>query len=455
MVSPRQQILAGWGNCPVQPAIVHEPWTWQALRRAVTAASEPTLISRGLGRSYGDPALNRDGGVIVQAGLDRMLDFDEATGVLTCEAGVSLAAIIDHLLPRGWFLPTTPGTRHVTIGGAIASDVHGKNHHVDGSFGKFVEQIALLTADGAVRICSPDDDAALFWATVGGMGLTGVILWASVRLRRVETAYYHVTYRRAGHVHEALDIFAQTDADYRHSVAWIDCLAGGSQLGRSVVMLGREAPVEALPVKLARRPLVPPRRATRSVPVFMPSFVLNRLSGMTFNGLYYARHDDGTAIEDYRSFFYPLDGVDHWNRIYGRRGIVQYQALLPRESSRDGLVAMLRQVVRRGAGAYLAVLKSAGQANPGMLSYLFPGHTLAMDMPYAGMRTVKLMRELDAILLDHGGRLYLAKDSQTTAAAFARMYPRLDEFRQVKARVDPHHRFVSSQARRLGIVEGS
>ena len=338
------------------------------------------MIARGLGRAYGDSSLNRDSGVLLQTRRNCFLSFDARAGIVECEGGVSLAEIIWHLQPRGWFLPTTPGTKFVTVGGAIAADVHGKNHHVDGSFGQHVVDLRLLLADGRVVTCGPTQQSALFWATVGGMGLTGVIVSARVRLIPVETAYYNVTYRRTHDLDETLDSFAATDRNFRYSVAWIDCLASGRRLGRSVIMSANHALVGDLPRRLATQPLIVPERSVRSVPFFFPSFALNSLSVRAFNALYYAANPSRQTIVDYDTFFYPLDRVLHWNRIYGRRGFVQYQVLFPPETSRRGLVELLEQISRSRRASFLAVLKSSGPASPSPLSYLYPGHTLALDL---------------------------------------------------------------------------
>jgi FAD/FMN-containing dehydrogenase len=446
------QTLAGWGNCPVERCQVARPDTVAAIREAVLNAGASGVIARGLGRAYGDSALNRDGLVATQTGLNRFLAFNPETGVLKCEAGVSFAEIVDTFLPRGWFLPTTPGTKFVTVGGAIAADVHGKNHHVDGSFGNFVDELELLTGTGEAMTCSPSKNADVFWATVGGMGLTGVILTATIRLHRVETAYYDVTYRRTRNLDESLDVFAETDEEYRYSVAWIDCLARGSGLGRSVLMLGRDARREDLPSNLRGRPLQPAKKREKTVPFDFPGGVLNPWSVRSFNTLYYAAHANARRFVDYDAYFYPLDGIRQWNRIYGRRGFVQYQALFPKETSRAGLVRLLEKVAQSGRASFLAVLKSSGAAGQGMLSYLAPGHTLALDFPNTGESLRKFTAELDRILLDHGGRLYLAKDALMSPETFAAMYPCRDEFLQVKRRIDPHGRFMSSQARRLALV---
>jgi decaprenylphospho-beta-D-ribofuranose 2-oxidase len=450
--SATEQQLSGWGNCPKERCRVVIPRSNDSLRTIVALGREASYIPRGLGRAYGDSALNGD--VIVQTALNRFLAFDAATGVLECEAGVSLAEIVDHILPRGWFVAATPGTRFVTVGGAIAADVHGKNHHVDGSFGNHVDSFQLLTAQGEEITCSRDHNPDVFWATIGGMGLTGVIVRARLRLRKVPSRYLSVTYRRARNLDEALECLAATEREHRYSVAWVDCLSRGRALGRSVVMLGNEAQPDDIRRELGAGPFDRHgEKRRRAVPIGFPSFMLNSYVVRAFNTLYYAAQADRRRIVDYESYFYPLDHVLHWNRLYGRRGFVQYQALLPPATSRVGLTALLESIAKSRRGSFLAVLKSTGPANPGMLSYLFPGHTLALDIPNTGQDLRAFLRELDAILLDHGGRLYLAKDAMSTAEVFACMYPRLPEFRAVKSRIDPDRRIMSSQARRLRIVE--
>jgi FAD/FMN-containing dehydrogenase len=414
------------------------------------AKAAPTFIARGLGRSYGDAALNADAGVIVHDRLARFLAFDPVTGELSCEAGVSMADIIETWLPRGWFPPVTPGTKFVTVGGAIAADVHGKNHHRDGTLASFVRELTLLTADGETLRCSRDERPDAFWATVGGMGLTGMILDARLRLRPVESAWMRVDYRKARDLDETLAVFAASDAGSPYSVAWIDCLARGRAMGRAVIMHGDHA--TAADVRAAgREPSARARRAI-AVPCDVPGALLNPLTMRLFNTVYYAAHRDarGRLVEMER-FFYPLDGVAQWNRLYGRRGFVQYQVVFPTDASHRALVALLERLSASGRPSFLAVLKRLGPANAGMLSFPREGYTLALDLPVRpGL--VTFLGRLDQLVLDHGGRVYLAKDATATAAAVRVMYPRLDEFRAVKARLDPRGVVSSSLARRVGLV---
>jgi FAD/FMN-containing dehydrogenase len=445
--------LSGWGRYPIQLCRVLQPRSLTALRESITGNDDLTFIARGLGRSYGDSSLNETGVVLTQSSLRRFLSFDDETGVLECESGVSIAEIIEYLLPRGWFPPVTPGTKYVTVGGAIAADVHGKNHHADGSFGNFVLNLKLLLASGEVIECSPTENAEVFWATVGGMGLTGVILSARIRLRRVESAYYDLTVKRTRDLDETLDVLAETERDHRYSVAWVDTLASGAALGRSVIMLADDARIDQLPGKYRDDPLRTKRKRTIALPLDFPRFTLNRWTVRTFNSLYYVTHRDGRVVVDHETLFYPLDSVSNWNRVYGVRGFIQYQALFPARTSRRGLIELLETIAASRQASWLAVLKSSGPANQGLLSYLDRGHTLALDLPNTGERLRRLARELDAILLRHGGRLYLAKDAMTTAEVFAAMCPQLDRFREIKHGLDPEQRFVSSQARRVGIVD--
>ena len=448
-----EQMLSGWGNYPVELCQVTRPNTLAMLQNIVADHEQPDYIPRGLGRAYGDSALNRGRGVIVQTQLNRMLAFDDQHGILACEAGVTLAELLHYLLPRGWLAPTTPGTKYVTVGGAIAADVHGKNHHIDGSFGRHVLDLQLLTASGEIISCSPTQKATIFWATIGGMGLTGIIVSARLQLKKVDNAFCDVTYRRTENLDTTLECFAATDQDYRYSVAWIDCLAQGKSLGRSVIGFANDADVADLPEHLRGNPLAAPVKHKRVLPFRLPGFVLNSWSVKTFNALYYAKHADHHCFVDYDTFFYPLDGILHWNRLYGRRGFVQYQALFPPETSRLGLIELLGKITRSKRASFLAVLKHTGPASQGMLSYPHPGHTLALDFQNTGADLHRFLGELDEIVLKYSGRLYLAKDAMTTAETFAAMYPRLNEFKSIKAKIDPDNRFASSQSRRLGIVE--
>jgi decaprenylphospho-beta-D-ribofuranose 2-oxidase len=447
-----QSCLEGWGRHPrvsTTSLSVTSPLDATCWVRDERLAS---IIPRGLGRAYGDCAVDDRGAVICTTSWDGMLSWDPQRKILECEAGVSLADIIETFLPQGCFLPTTPGTKFVTVGGAIAADIHGKNHHRVGSFGEFVEDLRLLSASGEVVRCSREENADLFFATLGGMGLTGVILSARFRLVPVGSAFVTVDYRRTGDLSQTLSAFDSDDDRYEHSVAWVDCLATGSSLGRGVVMQGNWAAAADVPPPALDNPLARRRKRVTTVPFVPPVSPLQRWTVAAFNSCFYWKHNDCRQTVDLETFFYPLDAVQHWNRLYGPRGFIQYQAFFPAATSRDGLPELLGRIAASGQASFLAVLKKCGHADGGVLSFLEPGHTLALDLPYNPAATPALCRDLDAILLRYGGRLYLAKDAMTDAETFQRMYPRLPEFQRIKRSVDPQSRFSSMQARRLGIV---
>lgn len=410
------------------------------------------MIPRGLGRSYGDTAINEKGIVLDMCRMNRMRHFDATTGILDCEGGVSLAEILETFVPRGWFLAVTPGTKFVTVAGAIANDVHGKNHHGDGTFARFVLSLELWTPARGVVHCSPSKNSEIFWATVGGIGLTGVILSARIQLRAIESAYVTVDYLRCPHLDAVLEEMESTDHNYLYSVAWIDCLAKRANLGRSVLMRGDHARLNDLPRRYDKNPYKISKHPPLAVPIDFPGFALNNLSIKAFNQLFYWKNRDRLdVITNYESYFYPLDGIHDWNRMYGRRGFIQYQAAFPFEG-RMGLVRMLELLSEQKRASFLAVLKCFGPSNPGLLSYPMPGYTLALDIPNkSGIED--FTKELDRILLDHGGRLYLAKDALTDAATFAAMYPGLDAFREQCALLDPNALLSSCQARRLHLLK--
>jgi FAD/FMN-containing dehydrogenase len=374
---------------------------------------------------------------------DRILAFDPTSGRITAETGLMLAELIDFALPRGFFPPVTPGTRLLTLGGMIAADVHGKNHHRDGSFGQHVEEVLLLCGDGETRRCSPQENPALFWATIGGMGLTGVILEATFRLAAAETAWIRQETLRAPDLESAMESLAACE-DWTYTVAWIDCLARGARLGRSLIFCGEHA-------NAAEAPADPPRIGReRSLPVDVLSWTLNRASMTAFNEVYYRRGRPGTAFVPWNTYFYPLDAVRAWNRIYGRAGFAQYQFVVPRQAGHSALRMVLDRVAQDGDASFLAVLKLFGAQGKGMMSFPTEGWTLTVDFPLRA-RTLNLMLELDAIVADHGGRLYLAKDSRAGAASIRAGYPCVEDFARVRDSVDPQRRFSSLLSQRLGL----
>ena len=391
-------------------------------------AGSRKLLAAGLRRSYGGSGLNPEGAVIDMTGLDRAIAFDTQTRRLRAEAGMSFDAALRLLVPRGFFLPVTPGTRFVTLGGAVANDVHGKNHHHAGTFGRWVRRLGLLRSDGSGVELGPDDSSGLFAATIGGLGLTGVINWVELEAIPIASAMMDVEIIPFGALDEFFSLTAESDAAFDYTVAWIDCLAAGGALGRGVFSRGRHA---------QSGPLATKPRTGRSLPFDLPGFALNRLSVKGFNALYYgnARRKAGRTTIPYEPFFYPLDAIANWNRMYGKRGFYQYQSVVPADAARDATREMLVAIAASGAGSFLAVLKTFGDIpSPGMLSFPRAGVTLALDFANRGAATLALMGRLDAIVLEAGGRLYPAKDGRIPAAVFRAGYPNWDEFAR---HVDP------------------
>lgn len=454
MSGPAREI-SGWGRWPRRRCRVAAPASPEAAA-ALLAEAEGPAIPRGLGRGYGDcamaPALT-----LSSRRLDRMLAFDPTTGVLEAEAGVSLGAVIATFLPRGFFPAVTPGTKFVTLGGAIAADVHGKNHHGAGSFGDHVDWLDLTGPDGATRRCSRGENPDLFAATLGGMGLTGLVARAAIRLRPVETAWIRQRTLPAPDLDAAIAAF-EANLDATYSVAWIDCLARGASRGRSLVQLGEHARAAELAPDLApeRRaaPLEAPRRPSRRAPFDAPGWALNPLSVRAFNGLYWRAGLRGPRerLTDWDSYFYPLDSLLEWNRIYGRRGFAQYQSALPLAAAREALAEQLEAIAASGLGSFLAVLKRFGPGAPDRpLSFPIEGYTLALDFPLTS-EALTLMDRLDEITLAAGGRIYLAKDARMTQATFEAAYGAgRTAFARLIAAQGGAGRFGSLQSRRLGL----
>lgn len=416
-------MLSGWGRYP--RAECRTSWAGYPDDLRQIVEREPSLIARAAGRAYGDAALNPSM-TLLNGRRDRITAFDPETGRVTCEAGTTMSDLISVFLPRGWFPPVTPGTKFVTVGGAIAADVHGKNHHRAGSFGRHVETLDLLLADGRIVTCGPDQNADLFLATQGGMGLTGIILAATFRLIPVETPWIRQETLRLANLEETMTAFEES-AGWTYSVAWIDCLSGGKALGRSLLYRGEHARGDEVPRGLA----APRERKPLTVPPVFPGWALNRLSVGGFNTAYYHLGRPGNALVDCDTFFYPLDSLNQWNRIYGPGGFTQYQCVLPKAASAEGVRRLLRVISGAGSGSFLAVLKLFGAFEGGPLSFPMEGYTLALDFPLRG-GTLAWLQELDAIVADCGGRLYLAKDARASPAMIERGYPRLSQFSTVR-----------------------
>ena len=443
-------VLTGWGRRSPSAAYLHPAGAYDELADLVRDTHSRGVLARGLGRSYGDAAQNGGGVVLDMTGRRRILSVDTDSALVRVEAGASLDELMRRLLPLGLFVPVSPGTRQVTVGGAIAADVHGKNHHVDGSFGRHVESLDLLVADGTVRRLTPDEP--LFWATVGGMGLTGVILEATIRMKPVETAFCVVETERTPDLETLLRRMTEEDQRYTYSVAWIDCLARGRSLGRSVLTRGWSARLDQLPERARGSALEFRPRSGLSAPPVFPSGLLNATTVRAFNEAWYrkAPRRRRTDVQDIATFFHPLDGVRGWNRIYGPAGFVQFQMVVP-----FGAEATLKRCVEliadAGQGSFLAVLKRFGEGDPGQLSFPVPGWTLALDFPATSRGLATLLDRLDAEVVAAGGREYLAKDSRLPRGAFRAMYPQLDEWRELRRSADPRGVFTSDLARRLGL----
>ena len=452
--------LTGWGRTSPSVARILEPAAGSsavgdaaaAVERLIASAGRRGVIARGLGRSYGDPAQNGGGDVILMTGLDRILDVDIDGATVTVQAGVSLDRLMRALVPLGLWPVVTPGTRYVTVGGAIGSDVHGKNHHRDGTFGAHVRSMDMVSPGLGRITLTPDGTPEEFWATTGGMGLTGIVHQATMDLLRIETSAIRVDSWRTSDLDETMALMAERDGSYRYSVAWIDCLARGASLGRSIVDFGEHAVPADLPKekRAAYRALRFSPVDSLPAPPWAPSGLLNRWTVAAFNELWYrksGRRAEGHVVAA-SSFFHPLDMVNGWNRIYGARGFLQYQFVLP-----DGQEEILRRIIEELVGhrvaSFLAVLKRFGPANPGPLSFPSPGWTLALDLPVTFGDLAELLDGMDEQVVSAGGRIYLAKDSRLRPELLEAMYPGLPRWREVRDRMDPDRLMSSDLLRRL------
>lgn len=439
--------LSGWGRYPVLDARIEAPRCVASLRELVLR--EPSLIARGNGRAYGDSAINTAATIELRH-LNRLVAFNHESGQLVAEAGVLLGDIIATFLPKGWFPRITPGTKFITLGGAIAADIHGKNHHKDGSFRSCVDWVEVMGADGKIRQCSSKEDPILFDHTLGGMGLTGIILRAAIQLRPVETAWISQKTIAVPNLQAAMAAFEDT-LDTTYSVAWIDCLGRGENLGRSLIMLGEHAEIADLSSDKRRTPFEISTKRKLSIPFDFPALCLNNLTVSAFNALYYwagARRTD-VHLVDWDSYFYPLDAILGWNRIYGRNGFAQFQCVMPLNRSESGLSALLAEISKAGAGSFLAVLKRFGPQDSAF-SFPMEGYTLALDFPI-NPDTLALLERLDTITIAHGGRFYLAKDSRMKAMTLHASDSRVEAFQSLRATRGLNHRFRSAQAERLGL----
>ncbi len=426
-----------WGN---YPQVKHEVRSIYGRNELLDTSTKLTILPYGQGRSYGDCCLNDQGMIIETSHLDHFIQFDKANGILTCEAGVTLDTILKFIVPDGWFLPVNPGTKFISIGGAIANDIHGKNHHQAGTFGRFVRQFELLRSNGDRILCSPEKNVELFQATIGGLGLTGLITWSEIQLKPIACPFIDVETIQFKNYEEFFELSAISEKDFEYTVAWIDCLATSLSLGRGLFMRGNHHPTNIDHLKI-------PKIRHLSIPCFVPNFVLNHWTVKAFNTAYYLKQRKKIThtLVYYDSFFYPLDSILHWNKIYGKRGFFQYQCLVPYEPDLKAIQLLLEKISRSGTASFLAVLKTFGNIpSPGMMSFPKKGVTLALDFANQGLSTLQLFNELDEIVLTYNGSLYPAKDARMSPKIFQTSFPQWKDFAKY---IDP--KFSSSFWKRV------
>ena len=443
----QDQVLSGWGNIP------HSNCKEGFARNEddITSSLEfSNIIPRGLGRSYADQATNAERYVVNNIWYNHFLNFDEEKGILECESGVSLDDIIRVFGPRGWFPMITPGTKFVTIGGCIANDVHGKAHHVDGTFVNCVIDMKIMLANGEIVNASRQENPDLFWATFGGLGLLGFILSARIRLRKIQTTYFKqksIAIRDLGHL---LDQFELSNDQYNYSVAWVDSLATGKKLGKGVLNLGNMATIDDLPEGLRKVPLLVSGKPKLNVPFYLPGFTLNSASVAILNKVLDIKQRGGTGISHYDNFFYPLDMINNWNRGYGEKGFIQYQFVVPMDNGRQNIERIMKKIASSGCVPFLNVLKKFGKKSR-LLSFPMEGYTFAIDFPI-NRRLRSFTKELDQMVYDSGGRIYLGKDGMLDEAMFKKMYPEHEPWLEIKKKYDPANIFQSDLSRRLGLM---
>ncbi len=438
----RKQI-ANWGNYPVMEAD-EKSFSFTGQLKEIMK-NERDFIPRGNGRCYGDASLADK--TISTLKYDKILSFDKEKGVFECQCGIILDQILEVVVPYGWFLPVTPGTKFITIGGAVGSDVHGKNHHVDGSFSNHILEMDIVLAGGDTITCSPLSHGDLFEATCGGMGLTGIVTRVKFQLKKVETSYIKQKQVKAENLEEVIRLFEEYK-DYTYSVAWIDCLKKGAHFGRSILILGEHAKPVDLNAGQQQSPLALPKKKQITFPFNLPSWVLNSFTVKAFNFLYYGKNlkKEINNVVSYEPFFYPLDAILHWNRGYGKKGFIQYQFVLPLEA-KQGLIEILQRISAKGLGSFLAVLKVFGKQES-IISFPKEGYTLALDFPVrSGL--FEFLDELDQVVLKYGGRLYMSKDARMKPEVLTKGYPELDKFREIVSRYNPAGKIHSTQSDRL------
>ena len=440
--------ISGWGNYPRIESDLLFFKSVEEVKQKINSMG--SFIPRGSGLSYGDSSLSEN--TVSTLEFNRILYFDEQQGIITCEAGVRFKDIIEAVILKGWFLSVTPGTKFVTVGGAVASDVHGKNHHKVGTFSDHVLAIDIMLPDGHVVTCTRSENHDLFKATCGGMGLTGIILTATFALKRIETAYIKQTCKKARNLDELIDLFEQFK-DVSYSIAWVDCLSRNINLGRGILILGEHATRKDIEnLEISKKPLAVRKKPELNIPLMFPNFTLNWFSGKVFNNFFFSRnsHKAGSSIVDYDSFFYPLDRVHNWNRVYGHRGSTEYQFVLPKESSREGLMEIFDKINKSKIYSYFAGLKLFGKGNDNYLSFPMYGYTLALEFPVA-KGLFELLADLDKLVLEYGGRLYISKDMRMSGMMFRKTYINSEKFQIYKQKLDKGNKLQSLQSKRLGI----
>jgi decaprenylphospho-beta-D-ribofuranose 2-oxidase len=438
--------IANWGNYPSMESD-ERLFSYLSDAQQYIKTSEH-FIPRGNGRCYGDASLAPV--TLNTTRFDKILSFDIPNGTFECESGITLDQVLDVIVPKGWFLPVTPGTKFITVGGAVASDVHGKNHHVDGCFSHHVEEMDLLLADSSLITCSPNEQTDLFEATCGGMGLTGLITRVRFRLKKIGTSYIRQRQIKAANLEEILRLFDEYK-DYTYSVAWIDCLKKGKAFGRSILILGEHATLSDLNQRQKKQPLQLPGKKQINFPFNLPSWMLNSFTVKAFNFLYYGKNLKKTIdnVVNYEPFFYPLDAILHWNRGYGKRGFIQYQFVVPMES-RQGLIEILQKISEKGLGSFLAVLKVFGPQES-LIGFPMKGYTLALDFPVRD-GLFDFLDELDKIVLQYGGRLYMSKDARMKPGILQGSYRHLPRFLSIIEKYDPKGKIRSIQSDRLSLT---
>lgn len=434
--------IANWGNYPYEDSDEKRFSLVRELQEKLLATDHG--IARGNGRCYGDASLSPV--VFSTLAFNKILGFDAGAGILDCQAGLNLDSILEFIVPHGWFLPVTPGTKFITVGGAVASDVHGKNHHVDGCFSRHVVDMDVMLANGEVMTVSPKQHGDLFHATAGGMGLTGIITRVRFRLKKIETSMIRQKKIKARNLDEIIALFEEY-GDHTYSVAWIDCLKGGNGFGRSILMLGEHARIGELQGSHRQDPLALPEKRSLNFPFYLPSFVLNKYSVSAFNFLFYNKMTSREVnnVISYEPFFYPLDAINNWNRGYGRKGFLQYQFVVPMDR-KDGLVKILHKIRENGHASFLAVLKVFGE-DDSFISFPMKGFTMAMDFPVRP-ELFPFLDGLDKMVLDYGGRIYLSKDARMAPHMFTAGYPNAKAFEEVIRKYNPG-KFSSSLSKRL------